>query len=122
MQFNADTATNYSRHFILGDGATASSGASTTTNILRIVNSATSASASNIFGTMVIDILDYTNTSKFKTVRSISGVDLNGTGSIEFRSGNWRSTNAITSIKIFNDSGNSLAQYSSFALYGIKAL
>ena len=121
MQFNADTATNYSRHFILGDGATISSGATTSTNLLRILNSASSASTSNCFGGVIVDILDYTNTNKFKTVRNISGVDLNGSGSVEFRSGNWRSTNAITSIKIFNDSGNSLAQYSSFALYGIKA-
>jgi hypothetical protein len=121
MQFNNDTATNYVRHFLLADGTTITAGAAITTSFLRILNSTTSASTSNCFGGFIIDILDYTNTNKFKTTKSISGFDTNSTGTVEFRSGLWRSTAAISSIKIYSEAGNNLAQYSTATLYGIKA-
>ena len=72
------------------------------------------------FGAVVIDILDYANTNKYKTIRSLSGTDYNNTsGAVGLFSGSWRNTNAITTIKITASSAN-LAQYSQFALYGIK--
>jgi hypothetical protein len=40
-------------------------------------------------------------------------------GQINLRSGLWTSTSAITSIKLYSEANN-LAQYSSFALYGIR--
>jgi predicted patatin/cPLA2 family phospholipase len=73
----------------------------------------------NIFGAGVIDILDYANTNKYKTVRALSGHDNNGSGYVNFESGLWMSTSAITSIKLFT-AGNVYAQYTQFALYGIK--
>jgi len=69
------------------------------------------------FNGFVIDILDYSNTSKYKTTRELSGQDRNGSGEIALWSGNWRSTLAITSIEFSN---GTFDQYSSFALYGIK--
>jgi hypothetical protein len=67
---------------------------------------------------MICDVLDYANTNKFKTLRSLTGNDRNGSGSIWLDSGLWRSTSAITSIKF--TTGTAFAQYSQFALYGIK--
>jgi hypothetical protein len=81
---------------------------------------ALSTSGSNIFGSFVCDILDYRDTNKFKTIRTIGGFDNNGSGVVSLRSGVYRSTNAITSIKLFNNPGNNFAQYSSCALYGVK--
>ena len=122
FQLNSDTGSNYARHSITGDGATASSSASVNATHAGFGGSASSTAGSNIFGSFVLDIFDYTNTNKFKTTRSIGGIDNNGSGAVNLRSNLWRSTSAITSIKIYNaSSGNSLAQYSSFALYGIKA-
>jgi hypothetical protein len=77
-------------------------------------------SNANIFSAHIIDILDYANTNKFKTTRTLHGYDLNGSGLIQYFSGNWRSTSAISTIRLF-PGNNALAQYSSFALYGVKA-
>ncbi len=117
MQFNADTSTNYSYHGIIGNGTAASADAGATQSFVIVGIDST---ATSTFGAFICDILDYTNTNKFKTTRSILGYDANGSGTVRMWSGNWRSTSAITSIKLYADSGN-LSQYSSFQLYGVKA-
>jgi hypothetical protein len=72
-----------------------------------------------------LDILDYANTNKFKTIRGLSGWNNNdtvdGNGSVRFISGLWRNTAAITSLKIVPEAAVNFKQYSSFALYGVKA-
>jgi len=73
----------------------------------------------NVFGAAVIDILDYKNTNKYTTWRSLSGNDFNGSGDIALTSGLYQSTSAISSILFSADNGN-IPQYSHFALYGIK--
>jgi hypothetical protein len=120
IQFNSDTATNYSTHQFYGDGGTSASSAAATSSIMYGIYTTGASGLANNFGAGVFDILDYANTNKFKTIRIISGYDNNGSGYALMRSGNWRSTSAITSIKLFTASSN-FAQYSSFALYGIKA-
>lgn len=121
VNFNSDTTANYSFHLLYGTGGAAFGyGASSTSYMLLGSVIPTTASA-NIFGPSVIDILDYTNTNKYKTVKALGGGDINSTSSaqIALYSGNWRSTSAITSVSIAAQTGN-FAQYSSFALYGIK--
>jgi hypothetical protein len=49
----------------------------------------------------------------------LGGFDANGVGRILFDSSLWRSTSAVTSVTIFMAADN-LAQYSQFALYGIR--
>lgn len=117
-QFNGDTANNYSTHYISGNGASASSGASTTINYMFVSYVLNSA---NVYNAFIVDVLDYANTNKYKTLRSLSGSDLNGSGYAQLYSGNWRNTNAITSITIKTLSSVDISQYSSFALYGVKA-
>ena len=73
----------------------------------------------SVFGVGVTTILDYTNTNKNKTHRTFAGYDSNGTGQSVISSGLIPITSALTQIDIFPDSGN-IAQYSQFALYGIK--
>jgi hypothetical protein len=68
----------------------------------------------------ITTILDYQNINKYKTVRTIDGFDANGSGGIELISGLWQSKNAITSITLIPNSSASFAQYTQFALYGIK--
>lgn len=120
MQFNGDTGSNYSYHLLTGDGATASTdaGASQVFNVGG-TNAASGATAS-VFGVSVVDILDYTNTNKYKTTRTLTGNDNNGSGVIRLWSGLWMNTNAITSIKLYPSSSATFNQYSTFALYGIK--
>jgi hypothetical protein len=120
MQINGDTtAANYYTHYINGNGSAAgSSGAGTyyTGNGLGY----NSTTLSNTFGIHIVDILDYANTSKYKTSRTLFASEHNGSGQSAFLSGLWMNTAAISSIAISNRSGVNLAQYSSFTLYGIK--
>ena len=118
MRFNSDTGSNYSWHFLQGDGSAASAGASTSQTAMICGKTGVTATGN---GVAVIDILDYANTNKYKTIRSLSGTDYNNTnGRLFYSSGSWRSTSAVTTITLTNDSGTDFTQYSSFALYGIK--
>jgi hypothetical protein len=120
-RFNADTGSNYSTHYIYAEPGTVVSGAAANDTVFYVSRSNYFASASTMFGAGICDILDYANTNKYKTTRTLTGNDTNGTagGAIYYTSGNWRNTAAVTSILIFPTSGN-FSQYSSFALYGIK--
>ena len=119
ITFNSDTTnTNYARHDLYGTGAaTGASGITTTTNSAKAMVYVGSGSA---FGPVVIDILDYTNTNKYKVVRGLGGVDNNGSGLVALASSLWLNTAAITAINLTFDGTAIFSQYSSFALYGIK--
>jgi hypothetical protein len=116
MTFNSDTGSNYAFHDIYGDGASA--GAESGASRANIPTTAL-PNVTSVFNGLIIDILDYANTNKFKTARILQGRDTNGGGAIYFISGLWQNTNAINSITITSRSGN-IATNSSFALYGIK--
>ena len=120
MNFNGDSAANYSIHQLIGDGATASSSATTGSAYVFAGNVAGNTATAGVFGVAIIDILDYANTNKYKTTRTFTGNDNNGSGDVRLMSGNWRSTAAITSIVITESTAANMNQYSSFALYGIK--
>jgi hypothetical protein len=114
MKFNSAT-TNYNNHTVYGDGSSAGAAAGMSTSaIVAGVTSYTSAP-----GTNIIDILDYTNTNKYKTTRTLTGSDNNGAGFVALYSGLWMSTSAITQIDLTPNSGT-FQQYTSAALYGIK--
>ena len=120
VTFNSDTvASNYARHVLYGDGASA--GAVGTTSNNDIGTTAGASCTSGVFGANVIDILDYTNTNKYRTVRYLAGFDNNGSGQVRLGSTLYLGTSAISTILIDAAAGGgNLAQYSSFALYGIK--
>ena len=119
MQFNSDTASNYSSHRLTGTGAATAAAARTSVTSLNILSYGGLYFASSIAAASVVDILDYANTNKYKTTRSLSGWDANGSGYIEFESGLWQSTTAINRIDFTMGSGNFAAD-TKFALYGIK--
>ena len=119
IQLNSDTGSNYARHNINGDGSTAVAAADASQTVGGVGNISAANATASIFGTIVCDILDYANTNKYKTIRSLSGNDRNGSGTVGLFSSLWLNTNAITSIKVFPAAAN-FAQYTTFALYGIK--
>lgn len=120
MYFNTDTtAGNYARHYVYGYGSgTAAAGSAD--NIIP-VGFVPGNGQSGVFGATVIDIHDYANTNKYKTVKSIAGADSNDVDSefVGFFSGLWKNTAAVTNIRIYCGA-NSFAQNSSFALYGVN--
>ncbi len=120
VRFNSDSGANYRYHYIRGNGTAASAGTAGSQTYAWALGTAQAGSTSNTFTGNVCDILDYTNTNKYTTTRSLAGTDLNGSGIVDFISNLWLNTAAITSITI-TTGGNNFAEYSSFALYGIKA-
>jgi len=120
LRYNSDSGANYAVHNLLGDGTSATSFDSTSTTSNWIQRISAAGATASAFGGAVVDILDYANTNKYKTMRNLGGVDNNGSGRIYLTSGLWQSTSAITSITITPGDGTSFDQYSSFALYGIK--
>ena len=116
FQFNNDTGTNYSWHVLYGTGTSALAAGGANSNIMYAENIATAA---NTFSAGVLDILDYSLTTKNKTMRFLGGYDMNGSGEIGLFSGSWRNTNAVTSIK-FTPNAGTYSQHTQFALYGIK--
>lgn len=116
--FNNDTTTsNYSYHRLIADGSNVYSQGASSTNAIAFVGG--NNNSSNVFSAGVLDILDYTNTNKYKTSKSLSGYDNNGSGWVGMYSTAWLSQTAINRIDLFRSGGN-LNQYSTFALYGIK--
>lgn len=127
LTLNADTTANYSNHNLRGDGASAASGyagsGSTSADAVIIIPGKATSNDNTTFGVGVVDILDYANTNKFKTLRGLNGGDFNGSGSVFFGSSNWRSTSAITSITLTCDATylTNFLTNSNFSLYGVKA-
>jgi hypothetical protein len=117
LRFNSDSTASYATHYLVGDGATVSAGAITsTTSIIA----GTAPESTTIAGALVCDILDYANTNKNKTTRSIAGADMNGVGGYAtLYSGVWLKTNAITSVTL-TLLANSFTSGTTFALYGVK--
>jgi hypothetical protein len=128
IRFNSDTASNYSNHSLRVNGVTtpasptvgataATSQTSASSGPILVISS----TVTNAFSVGIIDILDYASTNKNKTIRALTGGEVNTDGGwIGLYSGLWYKTpEAITSIT-FTPSSDNIAQYSSFALYGIK--
>lgn len=119
MELNSDSGSNYANHYLIGDGTNASATNGTAQSYMDIPRSA-GAYSSSVLNAGVVDLLDYQNANKYKTVRGIGGYDTNGNGQVvDFISGLWLSTAAINRIYLFSYSGN-FAENSKFALYGIK--
>lgn len=119
MRLNGDTGSNYSWHGLqagpgYGSGVYANYGASDSSMMMFDQQ----LSSSIYYNPSICDILEYTNTSKYKTIKTLSGVE-GSTGFLYLQGGLWLSTSAITSITIKPNSFN-FQDKSTFALYGIK--
>jgi hypothetical protein len=114
MQFNSDTGsnTNYSSTRMLGDGVAASTARNTNFSYAMIGDIDT-----NRF-TSINHIMNYANTSTYKTVLSRTGAAGSYLGAYVSL---WRSTAAITSVVLKKDGGGNFVSGSTFTLYGIKA-
>jgi hypothetical protein len=111
----------YFWHGLEGNGSSAYAyAAGSLTTAMYIYSVAGGSFGSDVFSGHVIDVLDYANTNKNKTIRSLGGEDGNGLGYISFNSGVRLDTAAISSITFTLDGGHNFNQFSQFALYGIK--
>jgi hypothetical protein len=118
LNYNSDTGANYSRTYLTGDGSAASSGRGTSRTFVDTDYNgylSTTLGQNNI----IINIMNYSNATTFKTTlsranRAASGTDANVSL--------WRNTAAITRIDITNSGSSTFfLTGSTFTLYGIKA-
>lgn len=114
IQFNSDTASNYSSTVLYGTGsAVGSFRQSSVTSILLDYYAELDTSVSN----RIVSIQNYSNTTTFKTLLSRANNSGRGTDAIV---GFYRSTSAITSLNLKLSNSNTFATGSTFSLYGIQ--
>lgn len=116
IQFNGDTATNYSGTYVSGNGASTFSGSNSGQTYLSSSRSGNWNTTTPFFHTM--DIFSYAGSTN-KTVLITNSQDNNGGGVVERIVGLWRSTSAITSIAY--TAGATLKTGTTATLYGIKS-
>jgi len=112
INLNSDTGSNYSRTRLSGNGTTASSGRGSNETV-GYIGAETYGTNALKFNT-VVHFMNYANTTTYKTYLSRANhIDL----ATEAIVGLWRSTSAITTIKV----NSNFATGSTFTLYGIAA-
>jgi len=116
LQFNGDTAANYSNTYLAGSGTAAVSGSGTGQTQ---INSSFALNATTPIA-IFVDAFSYSGAT-YKTVLINEAGDLNGSGYVTARVGLWRSTAAITSITIKNSTAVNYNIGTTATLYGIKA-
>ena len=112
LQFNGDTATNYSITRMSSNGSATSA---RTTSASKINLDAFGFYVTAFSANKIISIQNYSNATTKKTVLIRS----NSTSGTDAVVGLWRSTAAITSLTFTSDSAMQIG--STFTLYGIKA-
>jgi hypothetical protein len=119
--FNGDTGANYTRSWTFtfdGAGPYTSRGLNNTGFSMGYLPSETGVA--NLYGSYLLDIVDYANTNKFKTVQYLNGAEKTAGGNSVVLHGttSWLSTSAINSITF--TCSDSIVSGSSFALYGVR--
>jgi hypothetical protein len=119
ITMNGVTSGVYMRHSLLGNGSAVSSTASSTSQTaIQLVESMASSTTASAVAAGVIDILDYSSTSKNTTIRALYGMADN-INRIYLSSGLYNETTAVSSLTL-TASANNFAALSRFSLYGIK--
>lgn len=117
MAFNGDTtASNYA---ITVSNVFGSSVGNNTSAAIPYVNMLTSSTASYV-SPGIVEIFDYANTSKRKTLTSLTGYDVNSSmyNTTNLMTGRWNNTAAITSITF---TAGVTSMVGTISLYGFKA-
>jgi hypothetical protein len=121
IEYNTDyTSSNYYANRIFGNGG--ATGNTSTASTSYIFNG-WQGTGNGSYIANVVDILDYSSTTKRKLTRNFTGFDLNSGSSntawIGQHSTIWNNTNAITSLRVRMNSSN-FNQFTRATLYGIK--
>ena len=120
-RFNSDTGSNYSVTNLSGNGSTALSNRASSRSIADISFEVIDGSAINT--NFIAQIMNYSNSTTYKTMLSRTNNAGTGTSATVVL---WRSTSAITNIKLYSSTGGGANLYnfstgSTFTLYGIAA-
>ena len=116
IQFNSDTGSNYSWTNLAGDGSAASSSRGSNATFSRITNVVYPDTTFN--ENIIVNFNNYSNSTTYKTFLSRAN-KANTDGGAEAIAGLWRSTAAISTIKVYPSGGGTWSTGSTFTLYGI---
>ena len=119
LRLNSDSTTSYANHYLWGRSSTVQTGFNNATSIDTYSYPDNLATA-NIYATSIIDILDYTASTKNKTVKTMTGTTETSLPTIAFMSGLWPSTAAITSVTWLSLNARTFETATRVSLYGIK--
>lgn len=115
LRFNGDTTSNYSRTTLGGDGSTAQSARNSSVTFYRIDFY---GYLSTVPSFVSVDVMNYNNSTTFKTAISRVSNAGNGTSATVCL---WRKTpEAINSVTLFTEASTNFAAGSTFTLYGIQ--
>lgn len=122
IRLNGDSATNYSATYLFGAGSTGSSARDANRDHMDIGGSvAVTGSGSNWYAPNVIHLINYANTTTYKT--ALARIYATSSSNIDYVQANvsmWRNTAAINNIYCYTN-GFNLNAGTSISLYGIKA-
>lgn len=122
IRVNGDTGLNYSAHRLRAEGTVVVSDASVNQNAINAYTMFPRPdNPAGQFGAGIIDLLDFSSSSKNKTFRIFGGLRPTGESGVWLCSGFWNSTAPITSIAIFANVGN-LVIGSRVSLYGLRSV
>jgi hypothetical protein len=123
ITFNGDTTSSYGDHSMYGTG----SNPMVAYNVVPRANMGliTYSTNNGITSTNILDILEYSNTNKAKTVKSLQTSDMYsfGGGIVNYGTGMWNNTTTVSSISLFLNAGFGAHYFTTNAtahLYGIK--
>jgi len=116
MRFNNDSASNYSRQELYGDGGSVGAGSSSTSSYAVLFYMPRTSDGANDFGAAVMHLFDI-NSGKYKSALSQYATDKDGSGYVGFVAGTWRSQAAITEIDV--TMGGNFVAGSTFSLFGV---
>jgi hypothetical protein len=121
MRINGDTGSTYASHRLDADGTNvgAVGFANSTYNLYGYIPN--NGALASTFSGQIIDLIDYASTTKTKTTRFFSGINVNSSSNtqLQLSSGLWNSTAAVTSIS-FTVANYNFQSGTTFALYGVK--
>ena len=119
IQLNGDTGSNYVYHALRGDGSSVISYDALSRTAMSFDTMPAASSTASAFGAFVVDLLDFSDSNKNTTARSLGGFA--GTGNeLALGSSLWLNTAAVTSITLFAGFGD-LVTGSRFSIYGVTA-
>jgi hypothetical protein len=121
LQFNGDTATNYDWVSLNGRSEGGSPVSAKASNAASLSINWYTASVTNAWAKIFVDIMSYRNSTR-KTILS-RAITTSGNSTFsgnELIAGTWRSTSAITSIKVISG-GGTFNVGTTITLYGIQA-
>ena len=112
LRMNGDTASNYSRTRLYGDGSTLASSRNSSASSIFVSVGLLGANS-----VLITHIMNYSNTTTYKTAITRHNSSTYVSASV----GLWRSTSAITSLTLKAEAADTFTSGSTFTLYGIKA-